>query len=342
MIYGGLFDLDQKIKRLDEINKIMNDISFWELNDKDKILKENSYLVNLIEKVKNVIKKIDNDIEMLMLDIDDDMLELINNEYNELRDEVNRLRIDTYLSSEYDKNDCLLEIHSGAGGTESCDWVAMLYRMYTRYLVKNGYTYQEIDKQYGEEVGFKSILIKIMGPNAYGYFKGEKGIHRLVRISPFDANKRRHTTFASVEVIPEFDDDNDIKVDESDLRIDIFRSSGPGGQGVNTTDSAVRITHIPTGIVVSCQNERSQIRNKQIAMDVLKSKLYNLEIEEKNKEISQIRGEQMSIGFGSAKRSYVMCPYTLVKDNESGYENVNVEKILDGEIGEMLEKNIRR
>lgn len=342
MIYGGLFDLDKKIERLEEINKIMNDISFWELNDKDKILKENSYLVNLIEKINNVIKRIDTDKEMLMLDIDDDMLELISSEYNELRDEVNRLRIDTYLSSEYDKNDCLLEIHSGAGGTESCDWVAMLYRMYTRYLVKNGYTYQEIDKQYGEEVGFKSILINIMGPNAYGYFKGEKGIHRLVRISPFDANKRRHTTFASVEVIPEFDDDNDIKVDESDLRIDIFRSSGPGGQGVNTTDSAVRITHIPTGIVVSCQNERSQIRNKQIAMDVLKSKLYNLEIEEKNKEISQIRGEQMSIGFGSAKRSYVMCPYTLVKDNESGYENVNVEKILDGEIGEMLEKNIRR
>lgn len=342
MIYGGLFDLDKKIERLDEINKIMNESDFWNKSLKDDILKENSYLSNLVNDVREVVNKIDSNIVILLEEIDDEMLELITYEYEVINGKVNKLRLDTYLSGEYDKNDCILEIHSGAGGTESCDWVAMLYRMYTRYLSKNGYSYQEIDKQYGEEVGFKSVMIKVSGVNAYGYLKGEKGVHRLVRISPFDANKRRHTTFASVEVIPEFDDNIDIKIDESDLRIDIFRSSGPGGQGVNTTDSAVRITHIPTGIVVSCQNERSQIRNKQIAKDILKSKLYNLELEEKDKEINRLKGTQMTIGFGSAKRSYVMCPYTLVKDNESMYESANVEKILDGDIGEMLEWNIRR
>ena len=342
MIYGGLFDLDKKIERLDEINKIMNESDFWNRSLKDDILKENSYLSNLVNDVREVVNKIDSNIVILLEEIDDEMLELITYEYEIINDKVNKLRLDTYLSGEYDKNDCILEIHSGAGGTESCDWVAMLYRMYTRYLSKNGYSYQEIDKQYGEEVGFKSVMIKVSGVNAYGYLKGEKGVHRLVRISPFDANKRRHTTFASVEVIQEFDDNIDIKIDESDLRIDIFRSSGPGGQGVNTTDSAVRITHIPTGIVVSCQNERSQIRNKQIAIEILKSKLYNLELEEKNKEINRLKGAQMTIGFGSAKRSYVMCPYTLVKDNESMYESANVEKILDGDIGEMLEWNIRR
>lgn len=342
MIYGGLFDLDKKIERLDEINKIMNESDFWNRSLKDDILKENSYLSNLVNDVREVVNKIDSNIVILLEEIDDEMLELITYEYEVINGKVNKLRLDTYLSGEYDKNDCILEIHSGAGGTESCDWVAMLYRMYTRYLSKNGYSYQEIDKQYGEEVGFKSVMIKVSGVNAFGYLKGEKGVHRLVRISPFDANKRRHTTFASVEVIPEFDDNIDIKIDESDLRIDIFRSSGPGGQGVNTTDSAVRITHIPTGIVVSCQNERSQIRNKQIAKDILKSKLYNLELEEKDKEINRLKGTQMTIGFGSAKRSYVMCPYTLVKDNESMYESANVEKILDGDIGEMLEWNIRR
>ena len=342
MIYGGLFDLDKKIERLDEINKIMNESDFWNRSFKDDILKENSYLSNLVNDVREVVNKIDSNTFILLEEIDDEMLELITYEYEVINGKVNKLRLDTYLSGEYDKNDCILEIHSGAGGTESCDWVAMLYRMYTRYLSKNGYSYQEIDKQYGEEVGFKSVMIKVSGVNAYGYLKGEKGVHRLVRISPFDANKRRHTTFASVEVIPEFDDNIDIKIDESDLRIDIFRSSGPGGQGVNTTDSAVRITHIPTGIVVSCQNERSQIRNKQIAIEILKSKLYNLELEEKNKEINRLKGTQMTIGFGSAKRSYVMCPYTLVKDNESMYESANVEKILDGDIGEMLEWNIRR
>ena len=292
--------------------------------------------------VNKIIKKINDNIDILKEEVDIELIDILITEYKELECDVEKLRIETYLSHEYDKNNCILEIHSGAGGTESCDWVAMLYRMYTRYLVKNGYSYQEIDKQEGEEVGLKSVMILIKGRCAYGYLKGETGVHRLVRISPFDANKRRHTTFASVLVTPEFDNNISVDINDSDLRVDIYRSSGPGGQGVNTTDSAVRITHIPTGIVVTCQNERSQIRNKQIAMEVLKNKLYALELDKKNNELNGLKGEQMSIGFGSGKRSYVMCPYTLVKDNESGYETTNVLKILDGEIGEMLEWNIRR
>jgi len=342
MIYGGLFDLDNKLKRKEELNKIINFPDFWNSDDREKILKENNFLNDLINNVMYSKNKIDSNMSILNDEIDDELLSLIVLEYDELKLLVDKLRIDTYLSGEFDKNDCILEIHSGAGGTESCDWAMMLYRMYTRYLTKNGYKYEEIDRQPGEEVGVKSILINITGNNAYGYFKGERGVHRLVRISPFDSNKRRHTSFASVEVTPKFDNNIDVVVNDSDIRVDIYRSSGPGGQGVNTTDSAVRITHISTGIVVTCQNERSQIRNKETAMAILKSKLYNLEVMKKNNQINDLKGDQMTIGFGSAKRSYVMCPYTLVKDSESGYETSSIDKILDGDIGEMLEKNIRR
>ena len=342
MIYGGLFELDRKIIRRDELNEIINGVNFWNSADKDDKLKEYNNLVNLTQDVINVKNKIYGNIDLLNEDIDLEMLSIIDNEYDGISKNVDRLRIDTYLSGEFDKNDCFLEIHSGAGGTEACDWANMLYRMYTRYLSKNGYKYTEIDKQLGEEVGIKSVMIEISGKNAYGYLKGEIGVHRLVRISPFDANKRRHTSFASVLVTPKFDNNINVNINDSDIRVDIYRSSGPGGQGVNTTDSAVRITHIPTGIVVTCQNERSQIRNREIAMEVLKNKLYSLELEKQNKEIKNIQGDMMTIGFGSGKRSYVMCPYTLVKDSDSGYETSDVEGILDGEIGEMLEKNIRR
>lgn len=342
MIFGGHFDLDNKINRRDELDKVINDVSFWNKSDKDDILKEFNSLNNIINEVNNVKNRIDSNIELLGEDIDDEMFNLINDEYENIRTSVDKLRINTYLSGEFDKNDCFLEIHAGAGGTEACDWADMLYRMYTRYLYKNGYKFVELDKQYGEEVGIKSVMIEINKENAYGYLKGEIGVHRLVRISPFDSNKRRHTSFASVLVTPKFSNDIDIVINDNDIRVDIYRSSGPGGQGVNTTDSAVRITHIPTGIVVTCQNERSQIRNREICMEVLKNKLYNLELEKKSDKLKDIKGNMMSIGFGSGKRSYVMCPYTLVKDNESGYETSNVEAILDGEIGEMLEKNIRR
>ena len=342
MIYGGHFDLDNKIQRRKDLSQIINSQDFWNNSNKDDYLKEYNSLNNLIKDITNTKNKIDTNIELLNESIDDEMLELIDLEYNELSNNVDKLRINTYLSGEFDKNDCFLEIHSGAGGTEACDWANMLYRMYTRYLSKNGYKYTEIDKQLGEEVGIKSVMLEIDGENAYGYFKGEIGVHRLVRISPFDANKRRHTSFASVLVTPKFDKNIDIVINDSDIRVDIYRSSGPGGQGVNTTDSAVRITHIKTGIVVTCQNERSQIRNREIAMEVLKNKLYSLELESRNNELNNIKGNMMTIGFGSGKRSYVMCPYTLVKDSESGYETSNVQDILDGNIGEMLEKNIRR
>lgn len=233
-----------------------------------------------------------------------------------------------------------MEIHSGAGGTEACDWVNMLYRMYTRYFNKIGYTSTLLYASLGEETGYKSITLQIKGDHAYGYLKKESGIHRLVRISPFDSSKRRHTSFASVEVIPEIEDDIDIAIPETDLKIDIYRSSGPGGQGVNTTDSAVRITHIPTGIVVTCQNERSQIQNKAMCLEILKSKLYKIEQDKKNKEINSMKNNE-SINFGSQKRSYIMCPYTKVIDNDSHYEESDVIGILDGKLNGFIKANLK-
>ena len=342
MIYGGRFDLDNKIIRWNELTKLINDVSFWSNDNKDNILKEYNDLNRVIDKISKVKNKIVSNLELIDEVVDSELYDLIKNDYNDIFKVVEELRIDTYLSGEYDSNDCFFEIHSGAGGTEACDWADMLYRMYTRYFIRNGFKFIELDKQLGEEVGIKSVMLQVLGINAYGYLKGEIGVHRLVRISPFDSNKRRHTSFASVLVTPKFDDNIDIVIDENDIRVDIYRSSGPGGQGVNTTDSAVRITHIPTGIVVTCQNERSQIRNREIALQILKNKLFNLELEKKNKQLNEMKGEQLTIGFGSAKRSYVMCPYTLVKDNVSGYETSNVDAILDGDIGKMLEKNIRR
>ncbi len=278
----------------------------------------------------------------MLISEDDELLSILEEEYNQILPQLEELKLSTYLSGEYDKNNCILEIHAGAGGTESCDWTNMLYRMYTRYLTKHNYKIEELDKQPGEEVGLKSVMLKVDGYNAYGYLKGEKGVHRLVRISPFDSNKRRHTSFASVEITPEIDKNIDIEINDKDLKIDIYRSSGPGGQGVNTTDSAVRITHLPTGIVVTCQNERSQIQNKEHCLEVLKSKLYAKELEEKNKEIDSLKQSRMANSFGSGKRSYVMCPYTRVIDNVSGYETSNVEDVLDGQIDEFIINGLRK
>lgn len=338
---GGLFDLEEKKKRREELQEEINKEHFWSREDRETILKEENSLNNTINNYESLNKQINDNINLLNEEIDDELLEIVNNELQNLKESVEKLRIETYLNGKYDKNDCLLEIHSGAGGTEACDWAEMLLRMYTRYFSKNGYKYEELDCQPGDEAGIKSVLLSVKGLNAYGYLKGERGVHRLVRISPFDAGNRRHTSFASVEVTPKFDNTINIDIKDSDIRIDIYRSGGPGGQGVNTTDSAVRITHFKTGIVVTCQNERSQIRNKEIALEILKSKLYNLELLKKNEELNNMKSDEMTISFGSAKRSYVMCPYTLVKDNISEYSTSNVEAILDGEIGEMLEMNIR-
>ena len=315
--------------------------SFWDDRETaDKMVSELKYIKNIISSVNSLTDSVNDALSMLD-DGDNDITKLLEEELDDLRSLVYKLEIQTYLNGKYDKNAAIMEIHAGAGGTESCDWVQMLYRMYSRYAEKNGYSVTLLDRQDDEEAGIKSIMFQVDGTFAYGYLKGEKGVHRLVRISPFDANKRRHTSFAAVDVIPEVDSDIEVNVNSNDIRVDIYRSSGPGGQGVNTTDSAVRITHIPTGIVVTCQNERSQIRNKEKAMEVLRSKLYTILLEEKKSEVNDIRGVQVSNGFGSAKRSYVLVPYRLVKDNNSGYETSDVDGILDGDITEMLDYNLR-
>lgn len=344
IILGGLFDLDNKIKRVEEINNLMLESSFWDNREtSDRLVSELKYDKNIIDNINDLSNKLSSNISMLndIKSDDIELLSLVEEDYYDIGRLMEKATLDTYLSGEYDNNNAIMEIHAGAGGTESCDWAMMLYRMYTRYASKNNYSIIELDRQDGEEAGIKSVMFQVNGPLAYGYLKHEKGVHRLVRISPFDANKRRHTSFAAVDVMPEINNKIDIEINDSDIRVDIYRSSGPGGQGVNTTDSAVRITHIPTGIVVTCQNERSQIRNKEKALEVLKGKLLLLEKEKQDEKINGIKGEQLSNGWGSAKRSYVLCPYTLVKDNNSGYESSNVNGILDGEIEEMLEFGIK-
>ena len=341
MIFGGLFDLDTKIRKLNELELSMNDITFWDNKDKaNEVIREVSDLKNIINPLVDLKKELDDNISLL--EDDEEIISLLSLEYDKFSSKLEEISLLTYLSCDYDKNNCLLEIHAGAGGTESCDWALMLERMYERYLKKKNYKVELLSMQPGEEVGIKSVMLKVSGLYAYGYLKHEKGVHRLVRISPFDSNKRRHTSFASVEVVPEINEEINIEIKDSDLKIDVYRSSGAGGQSVNTTDSAVRITHIPTSIVVTCQNERSQIQNKQKALEILKSKLYLLELELQKDKIDNLKEGQMTIGFGSAKRSYVMCPYTLVKDNESGYETSNVDAILDGEIDEMIMAGLRR
>ena len=344
IILGGLFDLDGKIKRVEEINNLMLESSFWDDREtSDRLVSELKYDKNIIGNINDLSNKLSSNISMLndIKSDDIELLSLVEEDYYDIGRLIEKATLDTYLSGEYDNNNAIMEIHAGAGGTESCDWAMMLYRMYTRYASKNNYSIIELDRQDGEEAGIKSVMFQINGPLAYGYLKHEKGVHRIVRISPFDANKRRHTSFAAVDVMPEINNKIDIEINDSDIRVDIYRSSGPGGQGVNTTDSAVRITHIPTGIVVTCQNERSQIRNKEKALEVLKGKLLLLEEEKQNEKLNGIKGEQLSNGWGSAKRSYILCPYTLVKDNISGYESSNVNAILDGEIEEMLEYGIK-
>ena len=349
---SGNFDTDDIIKYIEEIYDNLNikkkSVTILDpCNDAFVDEKEIIYEDNDFDSLASIVYKFDltgfSNIDLLneASDDEDELSLLIFDEYKELKRDVDKLEIQTYLNGEYDGLNAIIEIHAGAGGTESCDWANMLFRMYSRYADKSDYSFILLDKQDGDEAGIKSVMFQINGLNAYGRLKHENGIHRLVRISPFDSNKRRHTSFASVLVMPEINKNIDVKIDDKDLRIDIYRSSGPGGQGVNTTDSAVRITHIPTGIVVTCQNERSQIRNKEKALEILKNKLYLVLLDKQSDDLDAIRGEQLTNGFGSAKRSYVMCPYTLVKDNDSGYENSNVNDILDGNIDDMIEYNIK-
>ena len=247
-------------------------------------------------------------------------------------DDIENMRIRALLRGKYDANNAILNLHSGAGGTEACDWTQMLYRMYIRYCENQGFKVTELDFEDGDEAGLKSVSFKVDGENAYGFLKAEKGVHRLVRISPFDSNKRRHTSFASLEVMPEVDDDNEIEIKDEDIRIDVYRSSGAGGQKVNKTETAIRITHFPTGIVVTCQNERSQLQNKAMAFEYLRAKLLERQIAEREASDAEKKGEIKKIEWGSQIRSYVFCPYTLVKDHRTGYENTNVQAVMDGDI----------
>ncbi len=311
----------------------MNEPNFWDdTNKATSIIDEVNSLKKIVDRITNLKNKIESNLELLNSN-DDEFVELVTSEVDDIKKELDDLEIFVLLNGPYDKYNAVLEIHPGAGGTESCDWASMLFRMYTRWCEKHNYRYEIIDEQKGEEAGIKSVSMIIYGTNVYGYLKNEKGVHRLVRISPFDSNARRHTSFASVDVTPYIvNEDIDIEIKPSDIRVDVYRSSGCGGQGVNTTDSAVRITHIPTKIVVTCQNERSQIQNKEKALEVLKNKLYQLEVEKKEKELKELKGEQADINFGSQIRNYVMCPYSLVKDLRTNVETSNVDKVLDGDI----------
>ena len=268
---------------------------------------------------------------------DDDLAKDILSGTDKLSKDIERLELETYLSGKYDRNNAIVTIHPGAGGTESQDWAEMLYRMYSKWSSKTGYSVNEVDFLEGDGAGIKSVTFEVIGENAYGYLRGEMGVHRLVRISPFDSNSRRHTSFASVEVLPEISDDVELDINPDDLRVDTYRASGAGGQHVNKTSSAVRITHIPTNIVVQCQSERSQIQNRETAMRMLKSKLLDLKEREQKEKIEDLKGVQREIAWGSQIRSYVFCPYTMVKDHRTNFEMGNVQAVMDGEIDGFIE-----
>lgn len=341
MIYGGYFDIDNKQSAIDKLEKETSKHDFWNDNVRsNKIIEELNSLKDVVGKITNLKSRIDA-LKDLSTSLDEESIPIVEEEVLQIDKDTKEASLLLLLNGKYDKENAILEVHSGAGGTEACDWAMMLYRMYTRWCDKNGYKYTVLDYQEGEEVGIKSVSMLVKGLYAYGYLKCESGIHRLVRLSPFDANHKRHTSFASVMAVPFIDDKTSVDIKEKDLRIDVYRSSGCGGQGVNTTDSAVRITHIPTNIVVTCQNERSQIQNKEQAMKILKSKLLLLETEKKNSELNSFKENQQNIEFGSQIRSYVMHPYSLVKDHRTLYETSNVSKVLDGDINIFIEMMLK-
>lgn len=339
---GGHFDEEGKTKRINEIKKELSKDGIWDNIDYANNL--NRELTNLEKSLKdyNDLKnEIVENLELISMSDENEFINEIENNIVSLNDRYEKLMITSLLDGEYDASSCYLEIHPGAGGTEACDWASMLFRMYSMFCEKNGYTYKLIEEQKGDEAGLKSVTMLISGYYPYGYFKGETGVHRLVRISPFDSNARRHTSFASVSVIPEISTDINIDIKESDLKIDVYHSSGAGGQSVNTANSAVRITHLPTKTVVTCQIERSQQQNKNIAMQMLKSKLYAMEKAKKDAELSDLKGEIVDINFGSQIRNYVLEPYKLVKDLRSGYETSNASKVLDGDIMPFMESLLK-
>ena len=339
---GGHFDLENKKNKITELEEITKKEDFWQdIDNANKTNKELSSLRKIVENYENISKNIVDNLELINI-ITEDELNFIKDDLSTMENKINELEINTLLNEEFDSANCYLEIHPGAGGTESCDWASMLLRMYKMYCEKKDFSYVVVDEQKGDEAGIKSVTMLIKGPFAYGYLKNETGIHRLVRISPFDAGKRRHTSFASVTVTPEIDQKVNLEIKESDLKIDVYHSSGAGGQSVNTSNSAVRITHIPTKTVVTCQNERSQLNNKEQAMKLLKSKLYQIELAKQDEAMQKIKGTNQSINFGSQIRNYVLEPYKQIKDLRSEYTTSNTDKFLNGDIEEAIESLLRK
>lgn len=339
------FDVENKEKELKELESKTTENDFW--NDTDnssKVLKQINSLKSKVEGFKKLNNELNNLLEMselLQVEEDEELAKELLKSTDTLEKDIEKLEITTLLSGKYDNNNAILTIHPGAGGTEAQDWAEMLYRMYTRWANANGYEVKELDYLEGDEAGLKSVTFSVNGDYAYGYLKGEMGVHRLVRISPFDAGGRRHTSFASVEVLPEITDDIELDINPDDIRMDVYRASGAGGQHINKTSSAVRLTHIPTGIIVACQTERSQFQNRDTAMKMLKSKLLNLKEKEQKDTIDELKGIQMDIAWGSQIRSYVFCPYTLVKDHRTNYEVGNVQAVMNGDLNGFIDSYLK-
>ena len=342
----NLFDIEELKTKLKQLEEQTTAQDFWnDSQNSGKVLGEIKRIKTKCETYSKLNAEIDNLIEMnklLQTKNDEELAKELLKGTKQAKKDVEKLEIATLFSGKYDNNNAIVTIHPGAGGTESQDWAEMLYRMYTRWATQNDFEVKELDYLEGEEAGLKSVTFEISGDNSYGYMKSEKGVHRLVRISPFDSGGRRHTSFASVEVLPEITDDIEIEINPDDLRVDTYRASGAGGQHINKTSSAVRITHIPTNIVVACQSERSQIQNRETAMKMLKSKLLDLKEKEHKEKIEDLKGEQKDIAWGSQIRSYVFCPYTMVKDHRTNYEVGNVEAVMDGDITNFMESYLKQ
>ena len=342
---GASLNLDAKKERIAELSRYMEAPDFWDDPERSqKMTKELKSLEDTVKSYTTLSTQYDDISELIEMgyeENDPEVIPVIQESLDEFTTNLEALRLSTLLNGEYDKNNAIIRLNAGAGGTEACDWSGMLYRMYTRYADRNGFSVEVLDMLDGDEAGIKSVTFQVNGENAYGYLKSEKGVHRLVRISPFNAAGKRQTSFVSCDVMPEIEEDLDVEINDDDLRIDTYRSSGAGGQHINKTSSAIRITHLPTGIVVTCQNERSQFQNKDKAMQMLKAKLYMLKQQENEEKISDIRGEVKDIAWGNQIRSYVLQPYTMVKDHRTGASSGNAGAVLDGDIDLFISAYLR-